>query len=92
MEKRLKKTVKRNFRAKDIDWEYFECIEEVSSNTKEYNEEGAILREMLSSIDFTLYKYEDGKLVKKCKLIYFSYYLLILASFLVLNDIFFKLF
>ena len=32
------------------------------------------------------------KLVKKCKLIYFSYYLLILASFLVLNDIFFKLF
>jgi hypothetical protein len=65
MEKRLKKTVTRNFRAKDIDWEYFECIEEVSSNIKEYNEEGAILREMLSSIDFTLYKYEDGKLVKK---------------------------
>ena len=65
MEKRLQKTVTRNFRAKDIDWEYFECIEEVSSNTKEYNEEGAILREMLSSIDFTLYKYEDGKLVKK---------------------------
>lgn len=32
------------------------------------------------------------KLVKKCKLIYFSYYLLILATFLVLNDIFFKLF
>ena len=62
MEKILKKAVKRNFRAKDIDWEYFECIEEVSSNTKEYNEEGAILREMLSSIDFTLYKYEDGKL------------------------------
>lgn len=31
-------------------------------------------------------------LVKKCKLIYFSYYLLVLASFLVLNDIFFKLF
>ena len=32
------------------------------------------------------------KLVKKCKLIYFSYYLLILASFLVLNSVFFKLF
>lgn len=32
------------------------------------------------------------KLVKKCKLIYFSYYLLIVATFLVLNDIFFKLF
>ena len=32
------------------------------------------------------------KLVKKCKLIYFSYYLLMLATFLVLNDIFFKLF
>lgn len=31
-------------------------------------------------------------LVKKCKLIYFSYYLLILATFLILNDIFFKLF
>jgi undecaprenyl-diphosphatase len=31
-------------------------------------------------------------LVKKCKLIYFSYYLLILSTFLILNDIFFKLF
>lgn len=31
-------------------------------------------------------------LVKRCKLIYFSYYLLILSTLLILNDIFFKLF
>lgn len=32
------------------------------------------------------------KLVKKCKLIYFSYYLIALATFLILNSMFFKLF
>ena len=71
MEKILKQAEGKTFRAKDINWDKFECAEELQQSLKEYDPSGAILEqaELNNKISFntTHFNYEDGKLVKETR-------------------------
>lgn len=71
MEKILKQAEGKTYRAKDINWEHFECAEELQQSLKEYDPSGAILKEAELNnrilLNTTRFNYENGKLVKETR-------------------------